>query len=215
MQTKHDGHAPTGRRRLVILADGALLAEMNGQMKERDERFVDFLTIPQLVADALGGEVRPAKETNYFFQVGARAAEKFVASISSAWTVQSFPMRAFSASCSCGKSSVRFSSAIGWALGNVSGRGSSDAVVCVSSDPGLVMPIRFARDQGVDAYMAWMAPIGEEVRYFSARNDVPLLELAAADGQLQKSPDSFGQTFLKMTSSSSANEPGRPRSRRS
>src|SRR5690606_28266465 len=118
-------------RDLVILADGALLSERNAQLKEAGEPFLDFRTIPSLVADALKEAAPPEKEKCYFFQVGARAAETFIASISTNWTVQSFPLRAFAAACQCGKPSVRFSSAIGWALGNAAGRGTTDLVVCV------------------------------------------------------------------------------------
>lgn len=216
MLIKNDNALSSGplHRGLVVLADGALLSERNAHLKESGEPTLDFRTIPDLVAQALGADVEPSKETSYYFQIGARSAEQFIANISTAWTVQAFPLRAFAAPCQCGKPSVRFTSAIAWAVGNIAGRRVNDHVVCVSNDPALVMPIRFARDQGVDARMAWLAPAGEEVRYFASRNDVPLLLLEAAEGQMLKAPQTFGQTFLRGASSAQIKEPGRSRPRK-
>lgn len=196
---------------LVILADGALLAERNQQLRENNEAILDFNLLPSLVAKAVG-TVAPSKESSYFFTVGARTAETFVKNISSAWSVQQFPLRAFAVACQCGRPSVRFTSAIAWALGSAGSRAQKGRVVCVSNDPGLVMPVRFAIDQGVDACLAWPAPAGEEIRYFAGRNEVPLVILDAAEGSMPKPPQSFGRTFL--SEPAAQHETGSRRSRR-
>lgn len=206
--------SPDTSRRLVILADGALLSERNARLKETGEWALDFNQIPSLVAKAVDAALVPTKETSYFFAVGAKAAESFITSISAAWTVHPFPLRAFSNACACGKPTVRFSPAIAWALGNASGEASRDVIVCLSNDPGLVMPIRFARDRNVDARLAWPDAAGEEVRYFANRNDVPLVHLEAGEGHLPKPPQSFGQTFLRPPTSPPTRAPAKIRPRR-
>lgn len=189
--------------RLILLADGALLFERNTRLKEAapgESTQIDFAQLPSAVCAALGLERKaPPKADCYFFAVGSGspAAETFIARISAAWTVHTFPLRAFSSACSCVKPPVRFSTAIAWAVGSVPSRGGRDRVVCISNDTTLVLPLRFARDQGVDAQLAWPDQLGEEVRYFAARNEVPTLLLDVGESNLSAPRSSFGKSFLQ------------------
>jgi hypothetical protein len=185
--------------RLIVLADGALLYERNARSKEGGDGYLDFNRLPELVAGSLGmdpsGVVR---DDCYFFMIGAQNAEQFTAKISSAWTVQAFPLRSFATACACGRNTVRFTAAIAWALGSVGSRArQGDCVVAVSNDVSLVMPLRFARDQQVDARMAWPDSLGEEARFFAERNEVPTIAVEVPESSVVPGRQSFGRLFLR------------------
>lgn len=195
--------------RLILLADGALLHERNTRLKDAapgESTQIDFAQLPSAVCAALGLDRKaPPKSDCYFFAVGSgsAAAEAFISRISATWTVHTFPLRAFSSSCTCAKPSVRFSTAIAWAIGSVPSRGGRDRVVCISNDTTLVLPLRFARDQGVDAQLAWPDQLGEEARYFAARNEVPTLLLDVGESSMPAPRSSFGKAFLQDSTRSS------------
>lgn len=202
--------------KVVILADGGLLYERNARLKEgnrgaEDPAPVDFTKLPGAVAQALGVKTVPSKANSYFFAVGSQSAEAFLERMSSTWTVQAFPMRAFGVACACGKLAVRFTSAIAWALGNVAGRRQEETVVVISNDPAIVLPIRFARDQGVDARIAWPDPLGEEARFFATKNNVDALVLDVQEGALFTPHQSFGSLFLQDERSPSVRQDPRRR----
>lgn len=191
-------HASGSPGDLVLLADGALLGELNQRLRDEGARFLDFTTLPSEVARGLGSPFgEPSRESCYFFTVGSQSAEGFVSRISGAWTVQTYPLRSSTVPCAqCGNSTVTFSTAIAWALGRASAQTPPPTVVCVSSDVRLIMPIRFSREGGMDTRLCWPGPLSEEVRFFAQRNGVPLLELQVREDMQVRSDDSFGKSFL-------------------
>lgn len=203
--------------RLVLLADGALLHDRNGRLRDLREPgeagTVDFLKLPSAVAKA--AQLPPEavkKEDSYFFTVGSQKAESFLVQMAQSWTVQTFPLRAFTSACTCGTTTVKFSTVIAWALGRIPAKSDEHLVVCISNDPALVLPVRFSRDQGIDARMAWPDALTEEAKYFAARNEVPVLHLDAAEGPTSSPRHSFGHVFLQDAARSS--KPIGPRPRR-
>jgi hypothetical protein len=189
------------RRRLIILADGALLHARNAKAKDKSTEgagpVLDFLKVPTAIAKTLGLSGPPAASDCHWFMVGAQNASKFIETISQAWSVHEFPLRAFSPSPSTGEGQVRFTPAIAWALGNVASSELKPTVIVVSNDPGVIFPAKFTIDRGTaDVMLAWPDPLSDEARHFADWNEVRVLPFDPNEVRAPGHRPSFGRTFL-------------------
>lgn len=188
-------------KRLIVLADGALLHARNAKAKEKGGDGVgpvlDFLKVPTAIAKTLGRTEPPPAGDCHWFMVGAQNAGKFIETISHSWSVHEFPLRAFAPSSSSGEGQVRFTPAIAWALGNVASSSIKPTVVVVSNDPAIVFPAKFTIDRGTaDVMLAWPDALGDEARHFADWNEVRVLLLDPQEVRAPGFRPSFGRTFL-------------------
>lgn len=188
---------------IISIADGSLLRRRNSAARSTSPQpnhlhLIDFLRIPEAISAALrlpASSVDPTR--SYFVTVGSQTGEAFVDRLKKAWTVQTFPLRAFKQSCACGTADVRFSTILAWALGRMPTDKPDQTVVCISNDPALVMPLRFARELGIDARLAWVDPLGEEASFFADSNHVPVVKLDTAMLIANSRPHDFTEALRR------------------
>lgn len=182
-------------RRLMLLADGGALADLNERLAEKNARTKDFTKVPNIIIQAFGDSNTPVdcpKESRIFCSVGSEKATNFLTKMGEAWNVRPFAMsfakyeRGGEVSKEKHRYRIRFHAYLGYALGLSVGTFSQSSagliVGLVSDDPHLLPCIGDARAAGVDARLIWWeSSIGEDLQYFVTRNNTPVLLLPEDD----------------------------------
>jgi hypothetical protein len=187
-------------RRLVILADGGTLADLNDRLGFEGVAKKDFGRIPDLVIKAVQDQhvhVACPIDSRILCTIGSEKAQGFLQKMEEVWTVRALPLsfakydRAPETGSDKHKFRLRFHAYLGYALGMITGAktgGDKGPIVAVvTDDPHLLPCMNDSRAAGIDARLAWwQASLGEEVSYFAARNGVPILWLShEAEASLQ------------------------------
>jgi hypothetical protein len=187
--------AKLGPRKLILLADGGALADLNDRLTEDGTRPKDFTKVPAAIIQTFAAEKTPVdcpKESRIFCAVGSEKAQNFLAKMGEAWNVRPFAL-SFAKYERGGESAkekhrfrIRFHAYLGYALGLFVGtyQQSPGGVIVgiVSDDPHLLPCIGDARAAGIDARLIWwQSSIGEEVQFFAARSNAPVLLLPTED----------------------------------
>jgi hypothetical protein len=179
-------------RRLVILADGGALADLNDRLGFEGAQKKDFARIPDAVIKAFQEQhvqVACPVDSRILCTIGSEKAQSFLTKMEEVWTVRAFPLsfakydRAPEAGGERHKFRLRFHAYLGYALGMVTGAKAAGEkgpiIAVVTDDPHLLPCMSDSRAAGIDARLAWwQSSVGEEVSYFAARNGVPILWLS-------------------------------------
>ncbi len=179
-----------GPRRLVLLADGGALLDLNERLVVEGANKADFAKISDLVVRTLADQNIPVSsplESRILCTVGSEKAQSFLTKMEQYWTVRAFPLsfakydRSLESGGDRHKFRLRFHAYIGYVLGVLTGapNGKERSLVGIlADDPHLIPCIADARAAGVDARLVWwQSSLGEEVAYLAARNGVPTLLL--------------------------------------
>ena len=188
---------PTNRqhietRRLVILADGGALADLNDRLASEGSAKKDFGRIPDAVIEALHQQqvsVECPVESRILCTVGSEKAQNFLSKMEEFWTVRALPLsfakyerdRVADVGGERHKFRIRFHAYLAYALGVLTASRSPGApiIAMFTDDPHLLPCMSDARAAGVDVRLAWwQSSVSEEVSYFAARNEVPIVWLA-------------------------------------
>lgn len=181
-----------GPRRLVLLADGGALADLNDRLGFEGSPKKDFGHIPETVIKTLEGarvHVVCPVESRIFCTVGSEKAQSFLKKMEGFWTVRTFPLsfakydRAIESGGDKYRYKLRFHAYLGYALGVLTGShpGAAGALIIavITDDPHLLPCMSDSRASGLDVRLAWwQSSVSEEVSYFAARNGVDILWLA-------------------------------------
>lgn len=178
------------RRRLVILADGGALADLNDRLGSEGAPKKDFARIPETVIKAFADEQLTAEcplESRILCTVGSEKAHSFLTKMEQYWTVRAFPLsfakyeRAGDLGAEKHKFRLRFHAYLAYVLGVITGThgGANRPLVgVVTDDPHLLPCMSDSQAAGVDVRLIWwQSALGEEVSYLAARNRVRLLLL--------------------------------------
>ncbi|MGD9523401.1 MAG: hypothetical protein AB7N73_05625 [Gemmatimonadales bacterium] len=181
---------PATSRRLVLLADGGALLDLNERLAGEGAGKIDFAKIPDLVVDVLADHNLTADaplDSRILCTVGSEKAQGFLAKMEQSWTVRAFPLsfakydRSPDHGSDRHKFRLRFHAYIGYVLGVLAGGGNRTEELLVgilSDDPHLIPCMADARAAGIDARLVWwQSSLGEEVAYLAARNGVLTLLL--------------------------------------
>jgi len=82
-------------RRLIVLADGGALSDLNERLGLEDAPRKDFARIPDAIVKALEDEGIAADcpiDSRIFCTVGSEKAQGFLTKMAQAWTVRPFPL---------------------------------------------------------------------------------------------------------------------------
>lgn len=179
-------------RRLVILADGGALQDLNDRLAKEAAPKKDFARIPEQVIKAFEAQKVPVAcpiESRILCTIGSEKAQGFLNKMEEAWTVRAFPLslakydRAAEAGGDAHKFRLRFHAYLGYALGMLTGAkapGDKGPIIAVlTDDPHLLPCMSDSRAAGIDARLAWWQSfVGEDLTYFAARNGVEMLWLS-------------------------------------
>jgi hypothetical protein len=193
------GQAIPERRRLVLLADGGALSDLNERLADEPvPARKDFAKVPDAVIRALtdtGIAVESPLEFRIFCTVGSEKAQGFVAKMGESWTVKQMALsfakyeRAGDAGKEKHRFRIRFHAYLGYVLGKVTAYHSEapepghPIVGIVTDDPHLLPCMADSGASGLDVRLVWwQSAISEEVSYLAARQDVKMLLLPADDG---------------------------------
>lgn len=196
---------PTARRapslgqthRIVMIADGGALAELNEKLDYEGAPRRDFLRLPELVCDAVS--TADGRTTSQYLSavadcilcnVGSTKAKAFDETMSQKWTVRSLPLSVgqYERAGEYGKdkylSRIRFHAYIGFLLGlliaDAQGMTQSDrpTIVVLTGDPHLIPCVAYGRSEGVDVRQAWWeSALHPGVRPLLTRHRIQLLAL--------------------------------------
>jgi hypothetical protein len=183
------------KARLILLADGGALADLNERLESENSARKDFVRIPDAVIKMIGEDI-PIEcpiDCRVFCTVGSEKAQNFLKSIGQAWTVRPFPlsMARYERDSAAADGQrhpfrLRFHAYLGYALGLLSGsrtRKSGQTVnrpikVGVISNDAHLLPCMSdlqASDAAVDVRLVWWEnSLSDEVQYLAARNGVKL-----------------------------------------
>src|SRR5712692_551870 len=205
-------------RRLIVLADGGALSDLNERLGLEDAPRRDFARIPDAIVKALEDEFAAdcPIDSRIFCTVGSEKAQGFLTKMAQAWTVRPFPLsvakyeRAGEASADKHRFRLRFHAYLGYALGLLTGAdqaaGSAprqQTVLVLTDDPHLLPCMGDSKARGVDVRLVWwQSAIAEEVSYLAARNGVQTLLLPADDSTMhhaQQRRDSALEQLLRST----------------
>lgn len=196
------GARPNTSRVLFLFADGGALHDLTERMRAEEgaaseSRRIDFTQIPSQAMEVLARDPKVASldcptDARVFFAVGAASGKVFRETMSNEWTVETLPLglckyeRAPTPDATSKTPyRVRFHAQIGYHLGFLAGSLSSASrdflVGIVSDDPQLIPVVADARRRGVDARLVWFAAaLPQEVGYFAARNEVPVVSIESS-----------------------------------
>lgn len=192
---------------LLLFADGGALQDLNDRVRSEESPIarVDFLKIPADAVDTLErhepdlGTVDCPVQARVLFALGSSTGASFQQKMAAEWTVETLPLglcryeRAGNADASArGPFRVRFHALLGYNLGFLAGSaataGRRFTVGVVSDDPQVLPALADARRRGVDVRLIWFAGVlPDEVGYFAARNQVPVLLIESSRPDRPKS----------------------------
>jgi hypothetical protein len=195
-------------RRLILLADGGALADLNERMESESTPKKDFVKIPDAVEKKLGEEfpIDNPIESRIFCTVGSEKAQNFLKSISQEWTVKPFALSMVryerDASSTDGNRHpfrLRFHAYLGYVLGLLAGSRAKTSeqlrrpiiVGVLTNDPHLIpcMSDLKAGNAEVDVRLVWWEnALSEEVSYLAARNGVTVCLLPNEDDGVYRHP---------------------------
>ena len=180
----------TEKRRLVLLADGGALADLNERLGIEGAPKKDFARLPDAVVKAFSDQqvaVTCPQDSRIFCTVGSEKAQSFLTKMEQHWTVRAFPLtfakyeRAGDVGGDKHKFRLRYHAYLAYVLGVLTGtrQGAERPLVGIlSDDPHLLPCMADSRAAGVDARLIWwQSALPEEVSYLAARNNGPLLLL--------------------------------------
>jgi hypothetical protein len=180
----------SAQRRLVLLADGGALLDLNDRLASEGAPKKDFARIPDSVVKGFADErivVDCPVESRVLCTVGSERAQSFLAKMEQDWTVRAFPLsfakyeRPGDSDVDKHKFRLRFHAYLGYVLGVLTGstQDATGLVIGLLSDDAHLLPcLADAKAAGIDARLIWwQAALPEEVAYLAARNGVPLLLL--------------------------------------
>lgn len=192
-------------RRLILLADGGALSDLNDRLTGEGARPKDFTRIPDAVVKAFQDEdatVDCPMDSRIFCTVGSEKAQGFVTKMAQAWTVRAFPLsvakyeRAGEPGGDRHRFRLRFHAYLGYVLGVLTGAGhaadsagGSQTVLIVTDDPHLLPCMGDSRATGMDVRLVWwQSAVAEEVSYLAARSDVPIVLLPVDESTAHHAP---------------------------